>query len=536
MEQQSSLEIGQVISVAGSKVAGVMASYKEAEKAEHVSRATQVGAIVTIITPLSLVFGMIASITTKNPSYPLSADESRIIEIDLLGEALKQDAEGHFIFQRGVSVYPGLGASIRATSSKDLAQIYAQPSTPCIKVGSLRQDPSQAAFVKVDELIGQHFAILGNSGTGKSCAIAVLLRSIFKNYPNGHVVLLDPHDEYTQAFGDQAEVISPENLHLPYWLLNFEEATEALCSQEPGGREVEAPILKAAILAAKQAYLASSGGRAPFTVDTPIPYRLFKVIEHIKAEMGRLNRPEKVQPYLRIISRIESLDRDSRFSFMFSGLHVQDNMGEVLSQILRVPVNDKPITIFRLAGLPSEIVDVVVSLLCRLIFDFALWGGKDQSVPILLVCEEAHRYAPRDRELGFAPTRRSIARIAKEGRKYGVSLGLVTQRPSEVSESILSQCNTLFIMRLSNERDQRFVTHVLPESATGLLRALPVLRSQEAIAVGEGVSLPMLISFDEVADGSRPRSDTKRVSTGWQGVQPQREVLDRTIERWRLQE
>ena len=179
---------------------------------------------------------------------------------------------------------------------------------------------------------------------------------------------------------------------------------------------------------------------------------------------------------------------------------------------------------------------MVVSLLCRLIFDFALWNGADKSVPILLVCEEAHRYAPQDKELGFEPTRRSISRIAKEGRKYGISLGLVTQRPSEISEAILSQCNTLFVMRLSNERDQRFVTHVLPESAVGLLRALPALRTQEAIVVGEGVNLPMLVCFDSIVAGSRPRSDTQSVSAAWKEDLQNLETVEAVVERWRKQE
>lgn len=221
---------------------------------------------------------------------------------------------------------------------------------------------------------------------------------------------------------------------------------------------------------------------------------------------------------------------------MFSGACMQDSMGDILSRILRIPVDNKPVSIFTLSGMPSEIVDVVVSVLCRLIFDLALWVSKDQSVPLLLVCEEAHRYAPRDKELGFAPTRRSIARIAKEGRKYGVSLGLVTQRPSEISEVILSQCNTLFIMRLSNERDQRFVTHVLPENAAGLLSALPALRGQEAIVVGEGVTFPVMICFEDIEPESRPRSDTQRVSIGWKDSMPGKELVQSTVERWRKQE
>lgn len=536
MDQQKHVEIGRVISIAGSKVTGIMAIHNDAAESEHALRAAQMGAVVTMTTPKSLVFGIIGGLSTQNPSYPSSPDENRIIEIDLMGEAFKKDDSGQLFFQRGVSIYPGLGSPILTTTSQALGQIYAQPSAPHIKAGSLQQDRSQPSFLRVDQMIGQHFAILGNSGTGKSCAIAVLLHAILNEYPNGHIVLLDPHDEYKRAFQGRAELIAPENLQLPYWLLNFEEAVEAICSQEPGAKEIEAPILKDAILAAKQNHQEGQEKPLAFTVDTPIPYSLAKVREHIRAEMGRLNRPEKAQPYLRIISKLESLQKDSRFAFMFSGMLLKDSMGEILSRILRIPVEGKPITIFTLSGVPSEIVDVVVSLLCRLIFDFALWGVKDKSVPLLLVCEEAHRYAPRDKELGFAPTRRSIARIAKEGRKYGVSLGLVTQRPSEISEVILSQCNTLFIMRLSNERDQRFVTHVLPENAAGLLRALSALRAQEAIAVGEGVSLPMLICFDDIDPENRPHSDTHQVSMGWDGDQPGQEFVENTIERWRKQE
>src|SRR5215469_6279366 len=154
---------------------------------------------------------------------------------------------------------------------------------------------------------------------------------------------------------------------------------------------------------------------------------------------------------------------------MFPGLTVRDNMPEILSRILRIPVKGKPITILDISSVPSEIVNVVVSLLCRLIFDFALWSDRDKSVPMLLVCDEAHRYVPADTSLGFEPTRRAISRIAKEGRKYGVSLCLVTQRPSEISESILSQCSTVFAMRMTNDKDQNIVRRTLPETSSGLL-------------------------------------------------------------------
>jgi DNA helicase HerA-like ATPase len=178
---------------------------------------------------------------------------------------------------------------------------------------------------------------------------------------------------------------------------------------------------------------------------------------------------------------------------------------------------------------------LVVSVLCRLIFDFALWSERGRGVPVLLVCEEAHRYVPRDAAAAFGPTRRALARIAKEGRKYGVSLGLITQRPSEISETVLSQVNTLFALRMSNEQDQQFVRRAMPENAAGLLAALPALRAQEAVAVGEGVTVPMRLRLRDLGPEERPRSDTAAFSAVWAADSHDRQFIRTTIERWRRQ-
>ena len=178
----------------------------------------------------------------------------------------------------------------------------------------------------------------------------------------------------------------------------------------------------------------------------------------------------------------------------------------------------------------------MVSLLCRTVFDFALWSERSRAVPVLLVFEEAHRYIPRDEKTAFAPTRRAISRIAKEGRKYGVSLCLVTQRPSELSETILSQCSTLIALRMSNEQDQDFVRRSLPESAAGMLAALPALPNQEAIVIGEGVTLPMRIRFDDLPELDRPHGETARFSAAWdRDPEHQRGLIGETINRWRQQ-
>jgi DNA helicase HerA-like ATPase len=317
--------------------------------------------------------------------------------------------------------------------------------------------------------------------------------------------------------------------------LSFEEIVEVLCSTDPIARSREAPILKEVIMAAKQDFLGAGAAASALTVDTPTPYRLTSVLQRISDAMGKLDRPDSSLPYLRLMTTIENLRKDPRYAFMFEGMTVRDNMGEILSLFLRIPVSGKPITILDISAVPSEIVNVVVSVLARLIFDFALHSEREEAIPVLLVCDEAHRYIPRDESQSFEPTRRSISRIAKEGRKYGVSLCLVTQRPSELSESILSQCSTIFSLRMNNERDQKFVRSMLPDDAAGLLNVLPTLRQREAIVVGEGVAHPMRIRFADLADNHRPKGEAANFPEAWQNDKKGREFIGKIVERWRNQ-
>jgi hypothetical protein len=196
-----------------------------------------------------------------------------------------------------------------------------------------------------------------------------------------------------------------------------------------------------------------------------------------------------------------------------------------------VPVNDKPITILELAGLPTEIVNVVVSVLCRMTFDFVLWS--EGQVPVTLVCEEAHRYVPSNPSLGFEPCKRAIAKIAKEGRKYGASLCIVTQRPAEIDPTILSQCNTVFALRMSNDRDQEIVKSAIADTGSGLLEFLSALGQREAIAFGDGVTLPVRLRFDELPKHCMPRSSTAHFTEKWQKSVGDEGFLEAIVERWR---
>ncbi len=531
---QETVPIGHVVSVSGSKVRAILDGGERADAVSPLE--AQVGSLVRLETPGSIAYGLISSLWTDEPKSPPDPEERRFFELELLGEALHDPAGGARLpFQRGVSVYPQLGAIVHSACPDDLSQVYARPKQSTVRVGSLHQDRTLPAFVTTDDLLGKHFAVLGTSGSGKSCSVALILRAILSQHPQGHVVLLDPHNEYHAAFGTNAEVIDPNSLELPYWMLNFEETCEVLIGRDARKRETEIGILKTAILDAKRRYFGEGGAEYNVTVDTPCPYRLASVSQSLDNAMGRLDRAEGAVPYLRLKTKIDQLTSDSRFDFMFSGMFVSDNMPEIVSRILRVPVGGKPITIMDLSGVPSEIVEVVVSMLCRIIFDYALWSEIPQSLPVLVVCEEAHRYVPRDDLDDFGATKKSVARIAKEGRKYGVSLGLITQRPSELSASVLSQCSTLFALRMSNQTDQECVGRALPDSAAGFLASLPSLRTQEAIVVGEGVTVPVRLRFDDLDAAYRPRSGTATFSTVWQEEVADAAIISKTIERWRRQ-
>lgn len=531
LRRPSAGRVGVVTSVSGSKLTGALdVPDADADSNEIVSASLQIGGLVRIPGQASEVYGVVQSLRIERD--PVHERESRIAEIQVLGEVLKaQNAR----FERGVSVYPALGAAIQTTTRDDLATVYAAPDVSNVRIGSLSQDPSVPAFVLTDDLLGKHFAILGTTGCGKSCSVALILRSILATHPNGHIVLLDPHNEYARAFGAQAEVIRPDDLEVPYWLLNFEETASLMTTPNSETREQETSILKRAVLDARQKYSAKD---APFiTVDTPSPYRLTDLVRYIDTKMGEFEKPESSVPFLRLKARIEALGADKRLGFMFPGHMIKDNLDEILARLLRIPVSGRPVTLLDISGMPGEVVDVVVSVICRVIFDYAVWSDRDRSAPVLLVCEEAHRYVPQADSAGFEPTKRALSRIAKEGRKYGISLCLVTQRPSELSMSILSQCNTLFALRMSNERDHEFVRNALPECAQSFLSSLPALRTREAIVVGEGVPVPMRVRFDELDPAFRPHSDSASFSDSWRRPDAAQDgsLLLETIRRWRMQ-
>ena len=540
------LKIGRVVEVSGSKVIGELEGTVEDLHRTYKSRryaVGQVGSIVKIEAGDKLVFGVVTALRMTetllegdSAAHPETASNAKWLEIELFGEAVRTGiGESEFSFQRGVVTYPLPGQGIFVASVAELARIYHRPDKPSIHVGSLSQAASLPVYLLTDDLLGKHFAVLGTTGSGKSCSVTVLLRSILDVAPKAHMILLDPHNEYRRAFPDNAEFIDPTSLNLPHWLLNVEESMALFIGKTEFAATSQSNILKDAILAARKDFRAQGIAPEKITVDTPVPYKLSKLLEHVEASMPKPD--SKKDPYLKIKNKIQTLQQDSRFSFLIRpDENVTDDLKDIVGQYLRIPVSDKPLSIIDLSGVPSDVVDVVVSVLCRMIFDFAVWSPRPVQVPIVLVCEEAHRYAPRRDDAAFQPTKQALSRIAKEGRKYGVGLGLISQRPSELAESILSQCNTLIALRMSNEQDQNFVQRALPDSVRSLVNVLPTLRTQEALVVGEGTVVPVRLRFNDLAEEHQPQSADVPFAARWAAANNDAEYVESVVRRWRLQE
>ena len=498
--QPSERLIGRLISCTGSR--GVIST-----SATNLSGTTadfwSIGRLISINIGESRIVGIVYEMNTSSDLWSDTVANIIYVKVELVGE-ISNTPQGP-VFRRGVTSYPYLGAVAHRIRASDLEAVYKIGHGQPVEIGKLSQDTSISAAVNINDMLSRHFAVVGTTGVGKSSAVSILLRSAVAVKPNLRVLILDPHNEYTSAFGDIAVTIDSSTLELPFWMFKLEELVDVVFrGRKPSDGELD--ILRDMIATAKSRYNAGTSAfssalikkpaafdTAGMTADLPVPYRMSDLLKLIDDTMGRLE-PGHDRTDLRMLkNRIESLCHDPRFRFMFTKSTVEDNLDRIVGQIFRIPLHNRPITVFQLAGLPSEVVNSVASVLTRIAFDLAMMS--QGAFEILVLCEEAHRYVPQDKDAGFLPTRQSIARIAKEGRKYGAYLGIVTQRPGELDPTILSQCSTVFAMRLANEIDQEIIRSALSDSSASTISFLSSLGNREAIAFGEAIATPMRIKF-----------------------------------------
>jgi len=521
------------------RVAAVSGAQSSVELAERASDNATVGKFMGLMTGNSLIIGLITEVD-EQPLPGIPTTLRKMARLDLIGEVFSEGGKARF--QRGVTDYPNIGDNALLLTARELGMVYGAADADHGHIGDLQQNSTIGVHIDIDTLVSRHFAVLGATGVGKSSGVAILLQEILETRPNLRIFLVDPHNEYGRCFGDKAQVLTPRNLRLPFWLFNFEETIDVFFGGRPGVDE-EVEILSEVIPQAKSAYLQYRPGaeraltrrRDPrdtgFTADTPVPYRIEDLITLLDERMGKLENRSSRVTYHKLISRIQTFRNHPRYAFMFENANIGgDTMAETLSHLFRLPPEGKPMTIMQLAGFPAEVIDSVVSVLCRMAFDFGLWS--DGVAPLLFVCEEAHRYAPADKKIGFGPTRRALSRIAKEGRKYGVFLGLVTQRPAEIDPTIISQCSTLFVMRLANDRDQMLIRSAVSDAAASLLTFIPSLGTREVFAFGSGLALPTRMRFRELPSDLRPASEASGNTRSDSGAITE-DLLTSVIDRWR---
>lgn len=489
----------------------------EADARAAASDVWSVGRLISIGSGASRVVGFVYETVVQEPIWQDDAPNRVNVLVELVGEVVDLP-DGGLRFSRGITRYPALGSVAHRIRARDLAAVYELGNRGGTEVGRLMQDDAIAATVCIDDMLSQHFAIVGTTGVGKSSAAALLMRKAVEARPNLRVLLIDPHNEYAHAFAHHALVIDASSFDFPYWMLTFAEFVEVIFRGRPVADEVDA--LREFVLGAKVRYRDMQAGASvgsvlrrqveatgALTADTPVPYRLLDLYKIVDEELGKLE-PRHTRATLRaLLARMEAIATDPRYAFMFGGT-TEDSMERVIRQIFRIPHQGRPITVFQLAGIPSEVVNVVASVLARTAFELAMWSRG--AYEILFMCEEAHRYVSADERLGFQPTRQAIARIAKEGRKYGASVGIVTQRPAEIDPSILSQCSTVFAMRLVNDRDKEIVRSAVAESSARMVTLLSSIGDREAIAFGQAVATPVRMRFAEQHREELPVAPARR--------------------------
>ena len=414
----------------------------------------------------------------------------RILEVKALGTL----QTGRF--ERGLSALPVIGSPVYSTDDDDLRAIFATFRGSNFSLGNLSMFAEERLYVDPNKFFSKHIALFGSTGSGKSTSVASIIQKVH-HLANTHVVMLDLHGEYLNAFRETGNLVNITELELPYWLMNFEELVETFIDENEPSANNQMMVLKEAVLDSKR------GKNLPLkefiTIDTPVFFDFLDVSVRMKSLDTERTLGGKEGPFYgqftRFLVRLDSKLNDKRYEFLFKPKNYRssDKFADLLTKIFGLDTGKK-ITIVDLSRAPFDVINVLVSLLGRIIYDFNLWNKARRDFPILIVFEEAHNYLSN---LGSSKAaRKTVERIAKEGRKYGVSCMIVSQRPAEISETIVSQCNNFIALRLLNPNDQNYVRKLVPDSQADFIDILPTLRQGEAFVIGDAVALPVRVLID----------------------------------------
>jgi len=551
----ANLAIGTVIEVDGSHIiAELDASLTELSRvyAGETYPIGQFGSIVRIHFGRRLVYALVGRLRMKaeyeaeRGIAPRNVADERIIEADLFGEGewtVDDSGKATLQFERGVATYPLPQQTVYLTPKSELRSIYGRSTGAVIRLGEHVGAGGAPCYANVNELVGKHTAILGSTGAGKSAAVAAIIHSLLEHGADAdhvkwkpRIIILDPHNEYGSAFPNSSRLSTDDGtLSLPYWLLNFQELVSLVVGKTEFVATSQTNIVKSALLDARTEGAEALGLRTDgITIDSPVPFALASF--RAKIDASKPKQESKQDSHNSILQKLNVLMADARLAFLMTEWDgtKSDPFPAVVSQLIGdVPM---PRTV-DLSGVPNEVAGVSSAVIARTLFNVKVWQSPAEraSDPVLLVCEEAHRYVPDRGEAQYEAAQEAIRRIAKEGRKYGVGLLLVSQRPSEVDSTVLSQCNSWIVLRVTNDADRKHVRAILPDSMAGLSKMLSGLRRQEAIFVGQAAMLPSRIMIRDLEDNQLPRSNDIDFDGGWQSDPMSVEQLTKIAERWRYQ-
>lgn len=546
-------------------------------------RVGQVGAFLRIplgYTQLYAVCTLVGAAAAPRSDEPNGPAGHRWLSATLFGESIGG------VFERGVSQYPTIDDEVHLVTPQDMRVIYGSTKEErAITVGHIAAASGISGNLDLGRLVTRHCAVVGSTGSGKSNLLAVLVEAIAtQGFPAARVLVIDPHSEYASAVGEYGRVfrIKPDGskgelpLYVPYWALPFDELQAIALGQMQPGAEA---AVRDEVTARKRAAAAILANRPPdtaITADSPIPFSLKKLWFNLddferqtfqdNARTTRCNKtqngdPERLIPNQypapnpgnqapftnsrpRNISKQLELMRsrlqDSRFAFLFSpGDDLLPNLdgkaqGDLHDLVQSWVGHDNPLSVLDVSGLPSEVLATIVGTLVRIVYDMLFWAldlpisGRNQ--PLLIVLEEAHIFLPEGAD---SAAHRTISRIAKEGRKYGIGLCVVTQRPVEIESTVLSQCGTMIALRLTNSADRAKVEAAMPDDLGALSGMLPALRTGEGLVLGEAMPIPSRIQFFKAR--KRPRGDDPEMPEAWRKPRPDSAQYGAALNNWRHQ-
>ncbi|MGB9742111.1 MAG: ATP-binding protein [candidate division WOR-3 bacterium] len=534
MEKSGSVDIGYVIEVNGARALVELTVDTTKPLAEDYYPG-QPGSYVRIPFKDFQIIGTVSSIRMQGSSAA-GPRGRKAAECVLLGTM--EDGERFF---RGVAVYPNVGQPVQMVTSRELDRIFSEFSDFDFSFGSPSNARGQRVYVQVNRFFGGHIAVLGTTGSGKSCTVVSILQQTIRKYPYTHIVVLDLHGEYARAFPQGVNLINTNNMELPYWVLNFEEFVDLTVDMNEPTAKNQITVLRDSMLRARQAWDTRErlGLSGQITADSPVYYELDELVAMLRDWNIQMvyNAAGEQEPgplygvFDKFLIRLDSKVSDPRYQFMFKPTTYtgSPNFVDLLRDYLAIDAPHQ-MTVIDLSGVPADAVGVVVAVVTRVVFEFNLWNPERERCPILVVLEEAHNYVPSRSDGRFTAARTAVERLTKEGRKYGIGMIVVSQRPKELSETVLSQCNTFIAMRLTNPEDQDYVRRLVPDSLAGLMDMLPALRTGEALILGEAVPMPTRILVD--MPDPKPESGNIEFAKWWQQGPGQLD-LERLVRRWR---